>query len=70
MLRDYNKFPEDYYDADPVKKLALKIEYNSFYYPSANSSNFFAVDYKVIYENITHIGQIINNTLVKHFLNE
>ena len=41
MLRDYNKFPEDYDSLDAEMKQALKIEYNSFYYPSASDVFYF-----------------------------
>lgn len=36
MIRDYNKFPEDYENLEDAMKQALKNEYNSFYYPSAS----------------------------------
>ena len=37
MIRDYNKLPEDYENLDAAMKQALKMEYNSFYYPSTSN---------------------------------
>lgn len=88
MFRDYNKLPdkeliEMSQESNPkqreineIKRLALKIEYNSFYYPSANLSNIFYCDVSELltdataYENITHVGQIITETLIKYLNNE
>lgn len=70
-MRDYNKLP-DYEELKELEKnpallLATKMEFNSFYYPS--SSNVFILN-PIAYETATHVGQIITDTLVKHFINE
>jgi hypothetical protein len=70
-MRDYNKLPDfeelKELEKNPALFLATKMEYNSFYYPS--SSNVFIID-PIAYETVTHVGQIITDTLVKHLANE
>ena len=55
MFRDYNKLPEDYDSLDAAMKQALKLEYNSFYYPS--TSNTFVFSNKTLLEQITKLKE-------------